>query len=218
MSRTRKPADQVARIRSEHEVWIEHAKLIETDEVWLRDIRWLTLWNVTAPPGFLASLQRLEGLDLRGGSASDLSIVQGCEDLRCLVVNQIRGLNDLSILGSMTNLEYLQLYGLKQVVHAPSLAGHTSLRRLEVGLMRSLPELDGLLDAPELEELQLHKQVSVSAADVDRIRSHPTLTAFQWIPEDVPSEQWVPVVDAIDLPAPRSCRAEDWYQETGGLL
>lgn len=218
MSKTRKPAEQVALIRSEHEVLIDHAKLTEPDEVWLRDIRWLTLWNVTAPPGFLAGLERLEGLDLRGGSASDLSIVEGCEGLRCLVVNQIRGLNDLSILESAANLEYLQLYGLKQVTDAPSLAGHRSLRRLEVGLMRGLPALNGLLDAPGLEELQLYKQINVSAADIDRIRTHPTLTAFQWIAEDVPSKQSKPVVDAIDLPSPRSLLPQTWYQETGGLL
>lgn len=218
MGKTRKPAKQVAQIRSEHEVWIDHAKLTESDEVWLRDVRWLTLWNVEAPLGFLARLPRLEGLDLRGGSGPDLSIVQGCTDLRCLVVNQIRGMNDLSVLESMTNLEYLQVYGLKQVTNVPSLAGHTSLRRLEVGVMRGLSALDGLLDAPRLEELVLIKQVSVSEADVARIQTHPTLSAFDWIALDVPNKQWGPVIDAIDLPRPKSYRAEQWYQETGGLL
>ena len=217
MAGTRKPAAEVAQVRSEHEVWIDHAKLTMTDVEWLRAVKWLTLWDVTAPSGFLAELPDLRGLDWRGGSGSDLTIVHGCTGLRCLVVNQVRGLSDLSELENLTKLEYLQLYGLKQVVEAPSLARHKSLRRLEIGVMRGLAELGGLLDAPRLEELFLIRHVNVSESDVARMTTHRTLAAFDWFFADVPQRQWEPVMHAINLPKAVAIRAEDWFRAAGGL-
>ena len=217
MAGTRKPAAEVAQVRSEHEIWIDHAKLTLADVEWLGTVRWLTLWDVTAPPGVLAALPDLRGLDWRGGSSSDLALVRGCNGLRCLVVNQVRGLSDLSELERLTKLDYLQLYGLKQVVEAPSLAGHTSLRRLDIGVMRGLAQLGSLLDAPHLQELCLTKHVNVSESDVARITTHRTLAAFDWFFADVPRRQWEPVMSAINLPKARALRAEDWFREVGGF-
>lgn len=218
MSTARKPARDVAQIRSEHEVWIDQAKLEDSDVEWLQTVRWLTLWNVTTPPGFLATLPMLEALDIRGGTATDLSVLDGCDGLRLLIVNQIRGLSDLSVIESLTNLEYLQLYGLKQVVEAPSLASLEALVRMEVGQMKGLPELGGLLDAPSLDVLELLKDTTVSDADVERIQSHPTLSAFAWWAMDVPKARSAPVIEAINLPLPQSLDSRKWFEQNGGLL
>lgn len=217
MAGTRRPASEVRQVRSEHEVWIDHAALTLADVEWLGAVRWLTLWDVTAPPGLLAALPDLRGVDWRGGSGSDLALVRGCAGLRCLVVNQVRGLSDLSELERLTRLDYLQLFGLKQVVEAPSLADHTSLRRLDIGVMRGLAQLGGLLDAPQLQELFLTKHVNVSQSDIARITTHPTLGAFGWFFADVPRRQWEPAMSAIDLPKAGAIRAEDWFREAGGL-
>lgn len=199
MATRRSPARDVAQDRGGGEFWIDHAK-IGKDDSWLRSATWLTLWNVTVPAGVLAQLPDLWGLDLRGGSATDLRVVEGCGALRCLVVNQMRGLADLSILPTLTTLELLDVYGLRQVTAAPSLATLPALRRLQVGQMRGLAALDGFLDAPGLEELQLHKWVNVAAEDVTRIKAHPTLTHFGWHAFDVPDSRWLPVVEAVALP------------------
>lgn len=218
MSTARKPAREVAEIRSEHEVWIDQAELKDDDAEWLQTVRWLTLWNVTTPPGFLAILPMLEALDIRGGSATDLSVLDGCDGLRVLVVNQIDGLSDLSALESLTKLEYLQLYDLKQLIEAPSFGALAALVRLEVGLVKGLPALGGLLDAPSLEVLELLKDTSVSEADVERIQSHPTLSAFARWAVDVPKATFASVVAAINLPLPQSLDSRQWYEQNGGPL
>lgn len=87
----RGPAQERAQPQSDGEVSIDHAALSESDVEWLHDVEHLTLWNVTAPPGFLARLPWLWLLDIRGGSGPDLIQVHGCKSLRGLVVNQVRG-------------------------------------------------------------------------------------------------------------------------------
>lgn len=218
MSTPRKPARDIAQIRSKHEVWIDHATLADDDVEWLQTVRWLMLRDVTTPPEFLRKLPMLEGLDIRGGSATDLSVLDGCDGLRVLVVNQINGLSDLSVLESLTTLEYLQLYGLEQVVEAPSLGALAALVRLEVGLVKGLPAVGGLLDAPSLEVLELLKDTSVSEADVERIQFHPTLSAFAWWAVDVPKATFASVIAAINLPLPQSLDSRQWYEQNGGLL
>ncbi len=217
MTSAKKAAVDVAQIRSEFEIWIDHARLEPADAEWLRGVRWLTLWNVTVPQGLLASLPNLQGLDLRGGSAPDLALLDGCVGLRCLVVNQVRRMRDLSVLGTLTSLELLQLYGLKQVTDVPSLGGHAALRRLDLGVMRGLSELNGLLDAPGLEEVFLFKHINVSEADVARIRAHGAMQSFDWVGIDVPAVKWLPVVEEIGLPKTRAVRPMDWFEASGGL-
>jgi hypothetical protein len=85
----------VAKWRSPHDVWIDHAPLVDRDVEWLHDVRRLTLWAVPLPDGLLGRLPNLELLDIRGGSGHDMDIVGGCTALRVLVVNQIRGMRDL---------------------------------------------------------------------------------------------------------------------------
>ena len=201
MGRKRRAAREAAQDRGGGEFWIDHAIVDEGDIDWLVDARWLTLWNVILPPGLLASIPQLDGVDLRGGSADDLSMLEGCHALRCLVVNQVRGLSDVSMIEQMRNLVVLSLYGLGNVVEAPSLSSHTALLRLELGLMRGLTGLGGFLEAPALQELFLSKRVSVAAADVARIKDS-TIAWFDWWGEDTPVSMWKPVVDDLGLPPP----------------
>ncbi len=210
MASKKKPAREVAQIRSD-EVWIDHAEIGDADAEWLGGVEWLTLWNVTVPQGFLAGLPKLWAVDWRGGSASDLAILDGCTRLRGLVVNQVRGLRDLSLLGSLTSLEFLSIYGLKQVESAPSLQALTRLQRLEVGMMRGLERIGPLLEAPAIEELYLHKWVNVTTDDVERLKHHPTLRSFDWWGVEVPSSRWIPVLEAVGLPKANPVMPRDWF-------
>ena len=213
MARTRRAARDVADLRDGGEIWIDHAAVEARDIEWLRDVEWLTLWNVALPHGFLSTLPRLWAIDLRGGSSTDLRAVEGCDGLRCLTVNQVRGLRDLSIVGSLGSLEFLSLYGLKQVEFVPSLKELRALRRLEVGQMRGLQTMAGLLDAPAIEQLCLRKWVNVTADDVARINGHASLREFEWWAEDVPAYRWLPVVEAVGLPKAEPMVPRDWFAE-----
>src|SRR5205823_4676113 len=127
---------------------------------------------------FFETIEPLEFLDLRGGSAADLAPIAGLTRLRGLVINQVRGLTALDELSGLVGLEILSLYGLAHVERLPSLRSLGRLRRAEIGQMRSLSDLTGLAEAPCLEELQLHRKLSI---DVDTMRvftRHSTLRAF----------------------------------------
>jgi hypothetical protein len=217
MATKRARARDVARSRGPRAFWIDHAQVSDDDYGWLEAVEQLTLWNVRLPPSFLARLRHLYWLDLRGGSAADLGMVRGANTLRYLAVNQVRGLHDVSVLPELRALRCLVLYGLPQVTTLPSLAPLISLKRADIGQMRALTSLDGLLQAPALRELLLVRKVNVTEDDVQRIVSHPTLQRFGWFPEDVPDRVWVPVVAKIPLPPVVEMSSEAWFagQEPG---
>jgi hypothetical protein len=214
MGRKREPARKVAQHGPDGVIWIDHAAISRDDIEWLREASYLTLWNVTVPDGLLASLTALRGLEIRGGSGTNLDLLRGCKGLQCLTINQMRGLQDVSILASLAGLERLDLFGLRQVKQVPSLGPLRLLRCLWVGQMRGLDSIGPLLEAQALEELVLSKQVPVAPAEVARIKSHPALQGFEWFAEDVPDRVWVPVVDAIHLARVRPLlRAEEWFEQ-----
>jgi hypothetical protein len=205
-------ARTAAKWRSDDEVWLDHVTLVEADLEWLAPVRMLTMWAVKMPPGFLARLPQLGFVDYRGGSGSDLSFLDGCTDLRGLVVNQVRGVDDLSGLTRLVCLQQLDLYGLPRVREIPSLGAHRHLRRAWMGSMKGLVGLTGLLDAPGLEELHLSRAVGLAPDDADRISTHPTITKFGWFAEDVPVATWKPVCDRITKPSPSLMRPEEWFR------
>lgn len=209
----RRPALSVAQDHGDHSVYLHLAEIVEEDIEWLKSVECLTLWNVTIPCGFLARLKRLWWLDIRGGSGTNLETVRGANNLRYLAVNQVRGMRDVAIAGELPSLEYLDLYGLPQLTNLPSFANSRLLERANLGQLRGLTSLDGILNAPSLRELLLIRKINVSPADVDRIRHHPTLQHFTWFAEDVPNKVWCPVVESIELPPVQLAQfAAEWFK------
>ena len=195
----------------ENPLFLDHVTLGPDDLAALRNQRAVILWNVKAESGFLAQLPNLEWLEIRGGSAPNLQIAAGCSHLRFLEVLKVRGMTDLIGLSEFTRLEFLRLYGLARVRQVPSLAHHRRLLRLEVGMMRTLEGISPLLDAPNLEELQLEEWVNVTPVDIDRMRSHPSLRAFNWWALDTPQRIWGPADEAIQLPKPDYLHPHEWF-------
>jgi hypothetical protein len=211
MAKKQAPARDVVQRRSNNSFWIDHAEISEDDYTWLALVERLTLWNVRVPSDFLARLAKLWWLDIRGGSGRDLNVARGATRLRYLAVNQVRGMQDLSAVGDMLSLRYINFYGLPKVKTLPSFAAHARLKHASVGQMEGLLSLQGLLLAPKLRELQLNKKINVSAKDVERIASHPTIRRFGWFAEDVPDKVWVPVVNRIGLPEVPHDHPEEWF-------
>ncbi len=207
----RAPALSVAKKRSHNGYWLDHAEIGEEDLEWLASVERLILWNVSVPPGFLARLEKLWWLDVRGGSASDLQIARGASRLQYLEVNQVRGMRDLSVISEMLNLRYLSLYGLPHVTELPSLSPLSQLEHASLGQMRGLLSLRAVLEAPQLGQLKLVKNVNVTSEDVERITTHPTIKQFSWSAEDVPYKVWGPVVARINLPPVPTAYPEEWF-------
>jgi hypothetical protein len=171
----------------------------------------MALWNVRVPDDFYARLPNLRLLDLRGGSAPNLEPITLAPLLQGLVVNQVRGLRDLTAIKRLRELEILSLYGIPGVTRLPSLADLHRLRRVELGQMRDLSDLSALAEAPALEELYLLRKLDITAESVKPLQGHPTLRAFDWAWEDVPEWRALPVLDALPLPDPPLMRPEDWF-------
>jgi hypothetical protein len=198
--------------RSSAELWIDHATVVEDDLQRMRDVEELTLWNVRFPEGFLARLKRLWFLDLRGGSASDLRVVDGCTRLRGLVVNQVRGLQDLSAISSLANLEFLSLYGLAQMEALPPLRALESLRRVEIGQMRRLEDWSPLAELTALEELLLLNLVTPDERVMRALARSRRLKTFYWYSEDGVAWSKVEALEAIfNRPRTRTLFARDWF-------
>jgi len=209
----RRRAKDVYRLRSNGDIWVDHAEIFPEDHEWLSDARKLTLWNVKVPCGFLPRLERLWWLDVRGGAASSLDFAQGLRNVRYLAINQVRGLACLSAISEMYTLRYLALYGLPQIAKLPSCSPLVELEHVSLGSMRGLCSLRGVLDAPNLRELQFIRKVAVNDEDVEVIATHPTLEKFGWFAEDVPAKDVLPVVTRIALPPCVPVSAAEWFTQ-----
>ena len=195
--------------------FVKHWSIEPADLDRLDGIRVLTLWNVRFPHDFrLADLPALELVDIRGGTGTDLAYLEGATSLRGVVVNQVRGVFDLSVVSGLTGLRILSLYGLAQVETLPDLSALTGLERLEVGQMRGLTDWAGLASAPRVRELFLQNRLDPDLEVIDRLAAHPTLEAFSWSAVDVPVRISAPVRDRMSgLAEARAVRPEDWWAE-----
>jgi hypothetical protein len=212
MAKKRPPSIEACKHRNNRVLRLNHVELLDEDIKWLGATERLTLWNVKVPAGLLARIETLWWLDIRGGSATDLAIAKGADKLQYLAVNQVRGMCDLSAISEMATLRYLDLYGLPNVTELPSCAALVNLDHANIGQMRGLHSLHGLLQAPQLRELVFVRKVNVNENDVAEIINHAAINAFTWFAEDVPNKQWVPVVEAIGLPPVHLMGVEQWFQ------
>jgi hypothetical protein len=149
------------------------------------------------------------------GSATDLSIANGANLLQYLGVNGVRGISDLTIIADLTSLRYLRIHGGPNVTRFPSCSRLVNLEHVFVGQLRGLASLGGLLEAPNLRELELFGKVNISEDDVSQIIRHSALKQFSWFAEDVPDKLWVPVVKTIELPKVQPMHPEEWFQLRG---
>lgn len=202
--------------RGDNRFWIDHLTLTGEDAAVLSSARELTLWNVRLPPAFFARLNRLEILDLRGGSGKSLEAIGDARSLRVLVVNQIRGLANVDAISGLHRLEFLSLYGLRHIRHLPPLGSLPLLKRVELGQMRDLQDVSALLGATALEELLFVKRLGINADAIAPLRHHPSLKMFDWVWEDVPASQARPVLEALPLPKVRPISPAEWLREVDG--
>ena len=166
--------------------WVIGTKLVDADADRLGHISYLTLWDSTVPPGFLARLTSLELLDLRGArSTAAVSQTAGHPGLRALAVNRSPTLADLSAVGLAERLEFLDLYGLSKVQALPPLAGLRRLRRLNLGQLIRLEDWSELTSAPALEALWLTNRVVPDLDVLTALGRSTQFTAFLW---DAPDE------------------------------
>lgn len=136
----------------------------------------LTLRSVTLPNlSILRSLHELWRLKIKLGGLKDLSPLGQVGQIRYLELWLIRGPEDISPIGDMTTLQHLFLQSLKHVQQLPNLERLTQLRRVDLEDMKGIADLSPLLGAKSLEYLTCVNMGHLKATGFECLRRHPPL-------------------------------------------
>ncbi len=138
----------------------------------------LTLRSITLPDlSPLLPLESLRSFDLKLGGTNDLALLPRVGQLRYLELWWIRGLSDVSAVGSLPHLRHLFLQALPQVTALPDFGGARALRRIDFETMKGLRDLRPLATAPALRELLLADMPQLQPEDLEPLVGHKTLRA-----------------------------------------
>lgn len=215
MANKHRPLTEAAKWRSAVDLWIDHSSISSDEVVDLETVEKLTLWNVTYPIDLFSRMPRLWWLDIRGGTAKNFHSLATARNLRYLCINQVRGLKDLSEISGLKQLELLSLYGLSKVAELPDLTRLPCLRRVEIGQMKGLENLDPVWDGRQIREIHLLKDVPVGDRDIERINAMPNLEGFVWSAVDVPARRFMPISEGVRAPEARILHAHEWFEQKG---
>jgi hypothetical protein len=142
----------------------------------LRALRGLTLRSITLPDlRLLTDLPDLRSLDIKLGGTSDLRPLGALQQLEYLELWLIRELTDLSEIRRLSNLRYLLLQALKHVAELPDLSSCRRLERIHLETMKGLTDLRPLRSAPALTDLLLADMPHLRWEHVEVLRNHPSL-------------------------------------------
>lgn len=142
----------------------------------LPQLRHIGLGSISSPGlDFLGGANSLKSLRIVLGGIQDISALKGLPNLEYLCLNWVRGLADISPVSELTRLRCLRLELLKRITSVPNLQKLASLRRLVLIQMNSLTDLDSVCSAKALEELLYIPGKKFRAADFDFIYSLPNL-------------------------------------------
>jgi len=137
----------------------------------------ITLRSVsTKDIAYLLPLKKtLMSLEIKLGGLSDLSLLEGFEQLIYLELWQIRGLEDISFISSLTGLEKLKLESLRNVKTLPPLHKLKRLKNIELGNMKGLQDVSTLSEAPVLESFLHWSAENMDLSDYDSLLNSDSL-------------------------------------------
>ncbi|WP_411347461.1 hypothetical protein [Paenibacillus sp. WLX2291] len=151
---SKKPSLQgIARFEQLHELTVEgHRKQIE-EIAQLTHLQKLSLRYLTLPDvNFLRQLPELWWLQIYTGGTNELGALAELKQLKYIDLSQIRGLDQLDFLSSMTGLQYIRIGAMPHIHELPALNQLKQLRKIELYNMKGLQRLDSLQHPPALTE------------------------------------------------------------------
>lgn len=151
------------------------ADLSRLQDVFLSSV---TLTNLL----LLKRLPTLQSLSLTLGGTTDLGVLPHLKKLRYLAIRQVRGLQNLTPVGSTRSLQFLCLESLRNVKSLPSFARLKSLRRADLATMKGLSDLSAIAKAPALEELAVTNMPHLNSGHFNVFVGHKKLSRLSaWI-------------------------------------
>lgn len=167
-TKSKKPdISAIKRFKNLKTLYIEgHNKNIESlgDLYELEDLtlRSLSLNNLE----FLVNLNKIWSLDIKLGSAKDLTAISKLSGLKYLELWQLRELKDIEFIASSASIQSIMLQSLPNIVAIPNLKDCRMLRKLQLENMKGLKDLSGIRNAPALEEFILYDGKCQSPRDL----------------------------------------------------
>jgi len=147
----------------------------------LHTVETLTLRSITlADLGLLMGLDRLRSLALKLGGTNDLAPLPRVGRLEELELWHVRGLADVTPVGSATSLKRLFLQAQPQVRALPDLSQMTELSDVTLHTMKGITDLSPLASAPALAKLSLIAMPHLSPESLRALVGHPTLRRGSW--------------------------------------
>jgi hypothetical protein len=134
-------------------------------------LRMMTLPNLS----ILSSHKKLLSLRMHLGGTRNLRPIESLGNLRHLELALIRGLSDLNVIAECTQLQWLHLESLRQVIALPDLSRLTALRQVVLQNMKGLTDLACLCTAPALEDLHVYESSHLRPEQLICLRTHPSL-------------------------------------------
>jgi len=147
----------------------------------LHSVEALTLRSITLPDlGLLTGLDRLRSLTLHLGGTNDLALLPRLRRLDDLEIWHIRGLVDVTPIGSATGLKRLFLQAQPQVRALPDLSRLTQLTEVTLHTMKGITDLSPLAGLPALAKLSLIAMPHLPPESLRPLVGHPTLRRGHW--------------------------------------
>ncbi len=134
-------------------------------------LRYMTLPNLD----FLLELKQLWWLQLYLGGTSQLDALAQLKQLKYIELSQIRGLDRLDFLSSMTGLQFVQIGAMPHIHELPPLDQLQELRKIELYNMKGLRKLEPLQAAPALTEFVQREAWEMEADDYIPLLQNPAL-------------------------------------------
>ncbi|GHU65748.1 hypothetical protein AGMMS49983_14010 [Clostridia bacterium] len=119
------------------------ASLLNLEELHLRGI---------TPPGFdfIATLPKLESLNIFWSNLKDFTPLKNNKSLRYLNIGRITGLDNVSFVSELSNLEWLELVWMPNIVALPDMKYLHKLWYIKLDTMKGLADFSALESAPAL--------------------------------------------------------------------
>jgi hypothetical protein len=142
---------------------LEHLEVLRTDGVKFKE------------PHQLAQLRCLKKLWINGGDAKSPLFLEEMSQLTHLGYGRMTGLASLEVLRSLTKLEALELWWMKQVKSLPDFSRHNNLWCIQLLSMAGIADLSPIAAAPNLRQFHINAPHALSAAELKRFAGHRTM-------------------------------------------
>jgi hypothetical protein len=162
-------------------LWIEgqHRDLAVLAD--LHSVETLTLRSITLPDlDLLTGLDRLRSLTVHLGGTNDLALLPRLGRLDDLEIWHVRGLVDITPIGSAIGLKRLFLQAQPQVRALPDLSRLTQLTEVTLHTMKGITDLSPLAALPALSKLILIAMPHLPPDALRPLVGHPTLRRGLW--------------------------------------